>query len=121
MRRSKYGNKKIVIDGHKFDSKAEARYYQELIYRKKAGDIKDFSLQPRFELQPKYKKANKSIRKIEYISDFEIEYADGSIEIVDVKGAITKEFALKRKLFDYHYDLKLSVLKFDRARGWIEV
>ena len=30
MRRSKYGNKKIQIDGYTFDSLAEGRRYREL-------------------------------------------------------------------------------------------
>ncbi|WP_240335243.1 DUF1064 domain-containing protein [Paraliobacillus sediminis] len=121
QKRSKYGNKKVVIDGHKFDSKLEAKYYQELLIRKRIGEIKSFSLQPRYELQPKYKKDNKTIRKIEYVADFEIEHADDSIEIVDIKGHVTKEFAIKRKIFEYQYDLNLSVLAFNKLEGWCEV
>ncbi|KAB8139283.1 DUF1064 domain-containing protein [Gracilibacillus oryzae] len=119
--KSKYGNRKTKVDGHTFDSKLEAKYYGELLLRKKAGEIKSFKLQPRYELQPTYKKDNKTVRKIEYVADFLIEYADGSIEVVDIKGHITKEFALKRKIFEFQHDLKLSVLAWDKWKGWYEV
>lgn len=119
--RSKYGNKKVKLDGHTFDSKLEAKYYQELLIRRRSGEIKDFTLQPKFELQPSYKRNGKTVRKITYSADFKIEHADGSIEVVDIKGHITKEFALKRKLFEFKTGLKLTVLAFDNRKGWYEV
>ncbi|MCC0650786.1 DUF1064 domain-containing protein, partial [Clostridioides sp. ZZV15-6598] len=53
---SKYNNKKTTIDGIKFDSKDEAEYYLYLKDKKAKGEIKDFGLQQKFELQPKFKK-----------------------------------------------------------------
>ncbi|MRG86986.1 DUF1064 domain-containing protein [Salinibacillus xinjiangensis] len=121
-RRNKYGNHKIKVDGHTFDSKKEAQFYQELIYRKRVGEIKGFTLQPRYELLEGFKKQNKTYRKMEYVADFEIEHLDGSIEVVDIKGHETEGFKLKRKLFDYKYPLKLSVLAYDRRfGGWIDL
>lgn len=43
--RTKYGNRKCVVDGHKFDSEKEARRYLELKALEKAGVIKGLSLQ----------------------------------------------------------------------------
>lgn len=120
-KRNKYGNRKVEADGHIFDSKLEERYYQKLKLDKRLGHIKDFKLQPVYQLQPAFRKYNKAIRKIEYKADFEIEHIDGSIEVVDVKGHKTKEFLIKRKLFDYQYDLPLRVLKHSKAKGWYEV
>jgi hypothetical protein len=121
IKRNKYGNHKVEIDGHKFDSKLEARYYNELKLLKQAGEIKGFSLQPKFELQPNYKRGNKTIRKITYSADFKVEHIDGEIEIIDIKGHITKEFALKRKMLEYKYNLSLTVLSFDKKEGWYEI
>ena len=121
IKRNKYGNRKVEIDGHKFDSKLEARYYSELKLLKQAGEIKDFSLQPKFELQPNYKRGNKTIRKITYSADFRVEHIDGEIEIIDIKGHVTKEFALKRKMLEYKYNLSLTVLSFDKKKGWYEI
>ena len=84
--KSKYKNKKVVIDGIEFDSKKESRYYQQLKLMERQGLIKDIKLQVKFELQPKYKKNNKIIRAINYIADFT--YYDvnkGKTIIVDTK------------------------------------
>lgn len=118
---NKYGNKNVVIDGHKFDSIAESKYYQQLKWLKQAEQIKDFKLQPRFLLQDSFKKDGRTFRKIEYVADFEIHNIDGSIEIVDVKGHETKEFLLKKKLFEYRYDHSLKVVTLDDTYGWIEL
>ncbi|CZQ83785.1 Hypothetical protein Tpal_487 [Trichococcus palustris] len=42
---SKYGAKKVTIDGITFDSKAESRYYEYLLKLKKSGLVEDFSMQ----------------------------------------------------------------------------
>ncbi|WP_235425051.1 DUF1064 domain-containing protein [Heyndrickxia ginsengihumi] len=120
-KRSKYGNKKTIVDGITFDSKAEARFYSELKLRKQAGEIKDFVLQPRYILQDGFVKNGKTFRKIEYVADFEIHHNDGTTEVVDVKGAITKEFSLKRKMFEFKYLESLKVLKYDSRYGFVDI
>ncbi len=69
-KKNKYGNKKVLIDGIQFDSQKEANRWQELKILQKAGTIKDLCRQTRFELQPSYKKNDKTIRAITYIADF---------------------------------------------------
>ncbi|MCC9090707.1 DUF1064 domain-containing protein [Bacillus pumilus] len=118
---NKYGARKTVVDGITFDSKAEARYYEQLKWLKQAKQIKDFSLQPRFELQEAFKKNDKTFRKIEYIADFLIINLDGSKEVIDIKGMETKEFAIKRKLYERKFDTPLKVIAFDRSLGFIEL
>ena len=50
-RRSKYGNRKTVVDGLNFDSQAEARRYQELKMLWRAGRrVKEFRTQTVFPL-----------------------------------------------------------------------
>jgi hypothetical protein len=100
--RSKYGNKKTIVNGIKFDSKDEANRYLELKLSEKEGIITNLKLQPVCELQPKFKLGKKTERAIKYIADFE--YMVGSSIIVeDVKGFVTKDFAIKRKMFLYNY------------------
>lgn len=118
---NKYGARKTVVDGITFDSKAEAKYYEQLKWLKKAKQIKDFSLQPRFELQETFKKHDKTFRKIEYIADFEVTNLDGSKEVIDIKGMETKEFAIKRKLYERKFDTPLKVIAYDRSFGFIEL
>ena len=45
---SKYGAKKVTIDGITFDSKAEGRYYEHLLKLKKTGVVEDFEMQKVF-------------------------------------------------------------------------
>ncbi|WP_328588903.1 DUF1064 domain-containing protein [Niallia nealsonii] len=51
------------------------------------NQIKEFELQLRFLLQDKFVKKGKTFREIEYVADFKVFKNDGSIEIVDIKGA----------------------------------
>ena len=53
-RRTKYNSNKIIIDGTKFDSKDEAKYYEYLKQMKFEGKILNFELQPKFILIPKF-------------------------------------------------------------------
>ncbi len=66
--------------------KKNGRYYQQLKLIERQGLIKDIKLQVKFELQPKYKKNNKTIRAINYIADFTyFDVNKGKIIIVDTK------------------------------------
>ncbi|PRS02347.1 hypothetical protein C6W22_20805 [Bacillus atrophaeus] len=121
MSANKYGARRTQVDGITFDSRAEAKYYEQLKWLKVSKQIKDFKLQPRFLLQEAFKKNGKTFRKIEYIADFEVHNLDGSIEIIDIKGIETKEFAIKRKLYERNYEIPLKILAFDRALGFIEL
>ena len=115
MKKNKYHNKKIKIDGIVFASKGESQRYIELKEFKRMGEIEDFILQPQFLLQPKFKKNGKLYREIKYIADFKVIYPDGHTEIEDVKGKggyTTPEFVLKHKMFEYKYpELHLEIIQ----------
>jgi hypothetical protein len=103
--RSKYHSIKTAIGGRVFDSKAEANRFAELRLLMRAGEVKNIECQPKFLLQDSFKKNGKTYRKIEYIADFKITYADGRIEIEDVKskGTKTEAYKIKKKLFELKY------------------
>lgn len=101
---NKYKNKKVVVDGITFDSRKEAKRYSELKFMERCGLIKDLELQKPYELQPKFRKNNKTYQKITYIADFT--YYDierEQIVVEDVKGYKTDVYKLKKKLFEYKY------------------
>lgn len=109
---SKYNNKKTIIDNIKFDSKAEANRYIELKMLEKARKISDLELQPKFILQEKYiNNKGEKIRAITYKADFC--YLEGNkIVVEDVKGVETKEFKIKRKLFENKYrDIDFRIIR----------
>lgn len=121
---SKYKAEKIVIDGIKFDSKDEGKYYEYLKKLKAREEIENFELQPKYLIQPKFRKGSKSYLPIYYVADFLIYRNDESVEVIDVKGMATEAALLKRKLFEYNYPhLKLTWicrnLKYSE-NGWIE-
>lgn len=92
---SKYRNVQTVVDGIAFDSKAEARYYQdELRIRELAGDITDLQLQPRFDLAVN----GETITR--YTADFSFRDRTGCMHVVDVKSAPTRtrDYVIRRKL-----------------------
>lgn len=104
MKYNKYNASKTVVDGIKFDSRAEARRYRELKLLQRAGEIKDLELQPSFLLIEKFKCKGKSYRDTRYVADFAyIEVKTGLQVIEDVKGVETEVFRLKKKLFLKRY------------------
>lgn len=97
--KSKYGNKKTIVDNIAFDSKKEAIYYAELKLLQRSGKVLEFERQVKYEIQPKFVDdfGNKH-RSIYYVADFVVKYHDGMVDIVDCKGYRTKEYLLKKKL-----------------------
>lgn len=120
---SKYHNIKTETAGIRFDSKKEARRYEQLLLAQSLGVIEDLRLQVDFTLQEAYTTAEgQRIRAIRYSADFtykvksagydhmprlgteDIEYWrelwPGALVIEDTKsrGTRTKEYQIKRKL-----------------------
>lgn len=100
----KYKNKKTIVDDIQFDSKLEAKRYNELKLLEKSGKIKELKLQPSFELIPSFKKNGKTFRKAIYKADFSyIDTETGETIIEDTKGYVTDLYKLKKKIFEYKF------------------
>lgn len=112
---NKYGNKKVFIDGEEYDSKLEYHRYCQLKLLERAKEIKDLRRQVSFEIQPKYKKGNKTIRAINYVADFV--YTDvktGQTIVEDTKGYRNEVYKIKKKVFEYVYkDLEIKEVKWE--------
>ena len=125
MSYNKYKNKKTMVDGIKFDSEMESHYYIYLKQLKEIGEVVDFVLQPTYLLQEGFDLNGKRIRPITYRADFKVIYKDGHEEIIDVKGKLTEEFKIKRKMLLYRYrDINFKCVQ-ERGRKpnkyWIEI
>ena len=123
---NKYGNKKVIVDGITFDSKREARRYQELKMLERCGAISELQRQVTYELIPTqrekstrvYTKGRKKGQPIEgkviekavtYIADFV--YKDnltGKTVVEDAKGMRTKDYILKRKMCLYLLGIRIQ-------------
>lgn len=93
---SKYGNKKVTVDGIRFDSKAEARRYVDLRHLERAGEISHLVLQPEFPIMIN------GVKVAVYRADFSYRNAHGSV-CEDVKGMKTPLYRLKKKLVEALY------------------
>lgn len=106
MRRQKhkFGAVRTEVDGIKFASKAEARYYNALKLRQKAGEIVFFMRQVPFYL----------VGGIRYVVDFQEFHSDGTVHFIDVKGMETPEFKMKKKMVEAAYPVEIEVVKMPR-------
>ncbi len=101
VKKNKYGNKKVEVDGILFDSKKEAARYGELKLLEKAGRIEDLKLQVPFELIP----SQPDEKGVKYIADF-VYLEDGRTVVEDTKGFRTKDYIIKRKLMKWLKDVE---------------
>lgn len=99
---NKYNAKKTYVDGIAFDSKKEAKRYQELKLLERGGVISDIDCQVKFELLPK----QDGERAVKYIADF-VYKENGQVIVEDVKGKKTQVYILKRKLMLERHGIKI--------------
>ena len=101
MRRST-AKKTVTVDGIKFDSLDEAKYYQHLQNLQQLGMVKSFERQVRIELIPALTTFDGlKQRPICYVADFWVKYASGYQVYVEVKGFANVLDLIKRKLYNY--------------------
>lgn len=103
MSRSKYRNRKTVVDGITFDSKREAERYKELRLLERGGLITDLRLQVPFELIPK----QPGERAVKYVADF-VYTENGRMVVEDVKGYRTDVYRLKRRMMQAKYGITIQ-------------
>lgn len=124
MRRSKYGNRKTVVDGITFDSKKEANRFRELQLLERAGKITALQRQVKYVLIPTQREFSNEIYKkgahqghfkpgkvlekeCNYIADFA--YIQGGAYVVeDTKGVRTEAYKIKRKLMLERYGIQIK-------------
>lgn len=113
MKRNKFFQKKVVVDGIKFDSQTEADEYVRLKDMQEKGLISHLERQVEFEIIPQLKKiVEKRLKtKVKYVERTDERAAyytcdfryvqDGKVVILEVKSRITAKLAdyiLRRKL-----------------------
>ena len=121
---SKYKNKKVVVDGYNFDSKAEARYYQKL---RDSGEsflplsAEYWEMQKMIPIQPACElKTGEKIQAVRYKADF-VKYKDGQIvKVVDVKGYQDAISVLKMKMFAKTYGYPVIFEKYNQKTDLFE-
>jgi hypothetical protein len=98
--RRKYGNHPTTVDGIRFDSKREARYYEQLQLEKAAGLVLYFLRQVPLHLPGGTR----------LVVDFLVVMVDGRIRYVDAKGRETQAFRIKRREIQHHYPITVELV-----------
>nr|UWG23053.1 MAG: Protein of unknown function (DUF1064) [Bacteriophage sp.] len=95
-------------------TESEKRYYREVILPKVAsGLVVKVQEQIAFELLPEKAYCGLKLPKARYKPDFVLTYADGTVEIVEVKSRFTR-----RMQRDYIYRRRLFIDLIAEPRGW---
>jgi hypothetical protein len=92
-----YSTKKVKYNNLTFDSGLEVYFYKLL---EKDNLHTDLQMQVPFELQPTFKWRGKTIRKMEYVSDFLL--TDKKI-VIETKGLLEEKAKIKHKIFKFKY------------------
>ena len=115
---NKYSNKKVEVDGIIFDSKREAKRYQELLLLEKAGAITNLQRQVKYVLIPTQREPDtvgarggihkgKTIEKeCAYYADF-VYQQNGETVVEDTKGMRTTDYIIKRKLMLHVHGIRI--------------
>jgi len=109
VKRPKYGNIKIEIDGIVFDSVRESQRYTELKLLEQSGLISGLKLQEVFVLAPSVVLHGRKKPVLRYVADFQYTNLDGCGIVEDVKSWITK----KNPAYRIKIHLMKSVLGLD--------
>lgn len=111
-RRPKFGNAKVEDGGHTFDSRAEHRRWRHLLVLERAGEISELQLQVPYELIPAQRRpGGGKERPTVYVADFVYRTKAGTLVVEDVKGVVTPEFRLKRKLMLWRHGIEVQEVR----------
>lgn len=97
----KYRNEPVVVDGERFDSKLEARYYEQLKARRAAGEVLWWVRQVPFTLEG----------GVRYLADFLVVLAAGGADVIDCKGEDTQASINKRKQVKARYGVDVQLVR----------
>ena len=99
--RSKYkvdhspeGKDKRTVDGILFASQKEAKVYRDFKLLERAGKLESLVLQMRYPL------VVEGLLVCTYVADFVVKPVGKPLEVYDAKGYRTREYKLKKKLFE---------------------
>lgn len=117
---NKYGAIPTMVDNIKFDSRVESRRYQYLKLLLQAGVITELETHPVFVLIDPFIKFGKRTGARKYKADFMYLDENGQRTVEDVKGYVTRDFPLRRTLFDSKYPDTILKVVINKNGRWEE-
>ena len=103
--KTRFGNKKTMYRGHKYDSKAEAHYAALLDNLLEQGKIQSIDRQRVYKLPNMEGKP-----RMRYMADFVVVGNSGVEYIIDVKGMCTPEMKVKMAYAMYVHNIKIHLV-----------
>lgn len=98
----------MTVNGITFDSRKEAKRYEELVLLERAGKVSNLETQVKFELIPSQRIDGKVVeRAVTYKADF-VYLENGKKVVEDTKGFKTPEYIIKRKLMLYVHGIQVK-------------
>ncbi|NCB05574.1 MAG: DUF1064 domain-containing protein [Clostridia bacterium] len=119
-KKSKYHNEPDSRGDLRFDSKKEARRFDELALMLKVGQIRNLRLQAQYTLQESFIAPDGDrVRAIRYVADFAYERATAPdctgtvywlpvVEDVKSKATKTAQYEMKKKLLRERFDITIT-------------
>lgn len=98
---SKFGNHPTYVDGIRFASKREARYYEQLKLLKFSGEIRGFTHQVSLPLPS---------GKRRMIIDFMVINMDSSIRWIDAKGHPDPQWSVKKDELEFSLGITIETV-----------
>lgn len=111
-RRNKFRAVATMLNGERYDSKAEAQYAQHLNLLKKAGAILDWKRGQRMTLID----GPTAMERVTYRADFFVTKPDGTQYAVDVKGVVLRDFRIRALLWRQRFPKMPLVVVDGRGR-----
>lgn len=100
--------------GREFDSRGEYDYYMGIILPKvQRGEVVKVESHRRFTMLPEKEYGNVKLPAMHYTPDFVLTYADGTVEVVEVKSKFTR-----RQQRDYIHRRRMFIDLVAEPRGW---
>jgi hypothetical protein len=96
----KYHAQPVVIDGMRFPSTAEGKFYRYLKTQIAIGIVKYFLRQVPIHLPG----------GVKLVIDYLVFYTNGVVRYIDVKGVETEMFKAKKKLVEALYPVKIDTV-----------
>ena len=126
--RNKFGAKKAKREykgeKYEFPSRAEAAFFDKLISEYRGGRINGFTVQPSFTISTGYtiatdktKSGKSKVPGMKYTADFRVMENDGRVTIIEVKGKITTDYTMRKKLFLRDAWIEFGVSNFVEVIG----
>jgi hypothetical protein len=115
-RRSKFRNVKTTVGDHRFDSKAEAKRHGDLLKLQQAGEIANLRRQVPFEVIPKQPGERACFYVADFVYDLLTNGQIGGCVVEDVKGVLTRDYVMKRKLMLKEHGIRIVEVNARKQR-----